>query len=277
MMPQFRGFLIASLFLPALAACGDKPAPAVAPGGDDPPAARPPADEKELAELERQIEAKAKELAELRKRADALRARIAAAKGPGGGKAYTSVERLLAAMPKEKYPQGPRKLIELNAADRWLKDNVAGKAIEWTAEVEDVKELDTSVVNRDRKGPTYALIFYHRGEETFHSSDWGNVFVEPGQAWGGESRLGDDAVVAMIARGSWGFGEQKALSAAEPLDEATAKRLRDLRGKVTFRAKIEDARFGYCRLSGQSSAQKLVLMLVVKVVAVNGVEVGGGK
>lgn len=88
-----------------------------------------------LAKLEKDIAAKEKELAVLKAEADALRKQIAVTEKKDG-KVHRSPSELFADMPKDAYPKaGNDGAPERAACNKWLKENVVGRMIEWKATV----------------------------------------------------------------------------------------------------------------------------------------------
>jgi hypothetical protein len=86
------------------------------------------AQEKELADLERQIAVKEKELADLSAKAGILRVKIAQAKGSD----IPLLSDLLAKLPKDRWPKDEEDSLKWLQAEEWFKHNVAGKQATWT-------------------------------------------------------------------------------------------------------------------------------------------------
>src|SRR5262249_13251570 len=143
-----------------------------------------------------------------------------AAEGPAAAKAYTSAASLLAGMPKDKYPRSGKNAVpERDAANDWLRDNVVGKVVEWTATVRDV--------TLSGQGNHRYLVSI-----SFDKSGW--------MDWGGSIKLGEEDIVVGLTPGGYGQGLSQWSATT---DEQVARQLRDLGGKTfTCRARITGAR-----------------------------------
>jgi len=122
---------LALLVLAIALGCGGGQPPATGsgdPGGSPSvgPAADAAPDDKELAELDRQIEAKEKELTTLRAKADALRAKIAA-KQPAGD--AVPLLELLGRFPKDRWPKDKTDSLRIEQAKQWYGKNAVGRRV----------------------------------------------------------------------------------------------------------------------------------------------------
>lgn len=128
--------LTSFVLLTFLLGCSQEPNSPAATGNRDPAKKAPPAadlvaQEKELADLERQIAAKEKELADLKSKAETLREKIAAAKGAGGDGVIPLAE-LLGKLPKDLWPQSIGDSLKWAQAEDWYKKNIVGTRASWS-------------------------------------------------------------------------------------------------------------------------------------------------
>ncbi|HUY31590.1 MAG TPA: hypothetical protein VMV69_02345 [Pirellulales bacterium] len=188
------------------------------------------AKEKELADLGKAVAAKAKEPADLSSDANATRKSIPAAEAPKDN-VYRTPTELFADMPNDAYPRfGPEGAIERAAARKWVKANLVGRTVEWTAIVKHVE------ISGD--GPfTVRLGCTHKGL-------WRNRFLLFGGAFG----LGNQSCQVLLSGWHTDFlhpGQSTQafhLLAEVPYDSCTAAEadvLRNFKGKkIALRAKV---------------------------------------
>jgi hypothetical protein len=234
------------LLVVLLAGCGTRPAPE--PG----PAPPKSGDEKLLADLEGQIAAKEKELAELRAKADAVRARLAAGKTGGGATGVSAVQKLIDGIPADEQPRaGVGDTIERSKANDWLYKNLVGKTVELSGKVAVSEVLPAS-------GGTGYYGTLVVGERVYYGNFLSSV-SNPGQVRTGGA---DWKVLATLhVTGP----EVKYRN----LDEANARRFRDLKGK-TVRVAGRDTRAVFDL--GNSTGRPPELTLFVQVTEIEGVE-----
>jgi hypothetical protein len=182
-----------------------------------------------LVEVEKAIAAKEKELAALRVEADTLRKQLASDDRP-----YTNATDMFKNLPKESYPMpGKDGVLERAAADKWLKANIVGKAIEWTATINKVvinePTDDLFFVKFALDLPLYQL--YRLGDRECL------ILGEP-------IVIGDQKCLVLFhVRNFENSGDRYSISYPRCTAEE-AKHLRDLKGKkVTFHAPIISAFF----------------------------------
>jgi hypothetical protein len=210
------------------AAKGDPPAP---PAGEPKPVPKEglPAAKARLAKLEKDIEAKEKELTALKAEADLLRGQIAAAEGTN--KVYRSPAELFADMPRDKYPSPSEDgAPERAVCNKWLKENVVGRVVEWKATVGGAEFFRGS---KDSPEQTTAVVYLK--QLAANNATGAGLLFEGGVSFGSEKA--EVLMYRQIPDQENRFDDSSyPLLWYEGVGAEAAKRVRELKGReVTFR------------------------------------------
>jgi hypothetical protein len=242
-----------------------------APGANaDPPSKK---DAAELARLEKLYAAAQRDAAYFKGKIDALKAKMGepskpdrgdkAEEKPAEGKPYTSIGQLLSDLPKDKYPQpGEDGAPERNAANTWLKDNLVGKTVQWPLTVNRVILSDLGGQGRYDVKIGFQETPLKVGRITEVPVNL-RVRLDSGIAWG-QVKIGAQTAYALVTDP---FSQtQDGAFVDLNVDEAMAKRLRDLKGDtVAVKGVISGAAFyyGQTELRGFQPVHRAQTVLVI--------------
>lgn len=192
------------------------------------------------------------------------------AEAPDSGKVYRSPTELLADMPKSAYPKpGPEGGIEQAAARKWMKKNLVGRTVEWTATLREIAisgddPFTVKMWFTDFKDPLEVHAIFH--------PDLPEGGLLCGFSFGGPFSLGGESCEVILGgKGIVGLSGLRIGYAECTADEAAL--FRKLKGKkVLIRSKILSAHVSSGKITSAGELKERVpIGLVVSLPSVNGI------